>query len=638
MGAHFQISPGPVGGGPDNASYITRSQAAGEGSEVYHNAPESVEQAESWRETKIRFRSWAERVKVEEVARHGNRAGQARTHYRGLISYEETIETGAAKEDAREFLEEEFPKAQAVAVVHQDTDNTHVHIWISARKLNGKKVHIANGDLEEMHARMDEIYERRMEVPSQNAEKVRETKAFKRRAAAIKKMGIRKKELEEWAEANRPERATPPGPPVYREREERLRGQGLADGAEKRVERSQRREWEQAQDLISDAQNRVEESYERKQGRPEGAEPGAYRSDAAAQRGERPAGLGEQEAAGESEGADQHRAREESEGGRKRGREAGEKRERRGDVGDEGRAVSRDRSHVDDGDGGRGGAVAGSGGDSASSVGDDRGGVDGSSSSSRGGSGVGEGAGRVKREARRWVRVHLEARGGQVWTLKDKDLSTITDTGLLNRRQMIREREKKLEDLLQEKRRERAAPGSEGDLLRAKREALEEVLGKIREAKRQIERERRERPTGVEKSIRKALREASDCQRQKDRKGYLLRPQKQRLLEHLDRAKGLFEQMTEKRQEGYRARLSKRQTALRLDKVLEDALDEDRMSATEYAETRGNQEGEEADSGFGSSEDLERGKGKKQGSEDKSDDDKGNSPDRGRDRSRGRGR
>lgn len=262
----------------------------------------------------------------------------------------------------------------------------------------------------------------------------------------------------------------------------------------------------------------------------------------------------------------------------------------------------------------------------------------------------------MKREARRWVRAHLAARGGQVWTLKDKDLSTITDTGLLNRRQMIREREEELEDLLQEKRRERAAPGSEGDLLRAKREALEEALGKVREAKRQIERERRERPTGVEKSIRKALRNASDYQRQKDRKGYLLRPQKQSLLEHLDRAKGLFEQMTEKRQEGYRARLSKRQTARRLDEVLEDALDEDRMSASEYAETNaetgGKQEGEEADSGFGSSESRgknqedpeEREQGSEQRQESDSNDRSEESDDRsedggqGSDRGRGWGR
>ena len=81
MGAHFQIKPGPVGGGAANASYITRSQAAaGESSAVYHNAPEKIENADSWHETKVRFRSWAERTKAVEKAKHGNRAGQPRTH------------------------------------------------------------------------------------------------------------------------------------------------------------------------------------------------------------------------------------------------------------------------------------------------------------------------------------------------------------------------------------------------------------------------------------------------------------------------------------------------------------------------------------------------------------------------------
>jgi|APHM01.1.fsa_nt_gi Relaxase/Mobilisation nuclease domain. len=222
MGAHFSISPGAVGGGAANASYITRSQAAGEGDELYHNAPDAVENANSWRETKVQFRTWADRVEAKEKGRHGNRAGQPRTHYRAIVSYEEEVSTEAIQADVAEFLEEEFPQAKAVAVVHQDTDNSHAHIWMSARKTDGKKIHIGNGDLKEMHATMDRIYEERMGVRSRNAEKVEETKAFKRRLSQLKEEGASKEELRQWAEANRPSRATPPGPEVYREREERL--------------------------------------------------------------------------------------------------------------------------------------------------------------------------------------------------------------------------------------------------------------------------------------------------------------------------------------------------------------------------------------------------------------------------------
>lgn len=239
MGAHFQISPGPVGGGAANASYITRTAAAEEGDEVYHNAPESVENARDWREMKINFRAWAEQVKAEEVSAHGNRKGQPRTHYRMVISYEEKIPTEAVQEDVQEFLEEEFPDARAVGVVHQDTEKSHAHIWMSARKLDGKKVQIGDGDLQTMHATMDEIYERRMDVQSRNAEKIEETSKFKREYAKKRARGASEEELRQWAEANRPNRATPPDPEVYRERERRLEAQQEAvAGAGRRPKRS----------------------------------------------------------------------------------------------------------------------------------------------------------------------------------------------------------------------------------------------------------------------------------------------------------------------------------------------------------------------------------------------------------------
>lgn len=291
MGAHFSIKPGPVGGGPANASYITRSQAAGDGDELYHNAPEAVENADTWHETKIRLRSWAERVKAEEKARHGNRAGRPRTHYRAVISYEDItyedvsyedeIPTEAVKEDVAEFLEEEFPQAKAVAVVHQNTGNSHAHVWMSARKTTGEKVHIGNGDLKEMHATMDEIYERRMGVQSRNAEKVEETKELKRTLAKMKEEGASKKELSRWAQANRPDRATPPDREVYRQREKRLAktpegasedasGEFSGRVAPKRLlklkEKTERLE-EALQGLEEQAQESTEENRERNQDR-----------------------------------------------------------------------------------------------------------------------------------------------------------------------------------------------------------------------------------------------------------------------------------------------------------------------------------------------------------------------------------
>lgn len=293
MGGFVSISAGSVGSGAANASYITRSSAAEEGEEVYHNAPDDVREAETWEEMRIRFRSWADQVEAEEKIRHGNRAGQPRTHYRGVLSYEEKIPTEAVREDVQEFLEREFPEAQAVAVVHQDTDQSHAHIWMSARQIDEKKVHISNQDLKDLHATVDEIYERRMEVQSRNAQKYEETREFKRKYAELREQGASAKELKEWAEANRPERATPPGPSVYRERDRRPAVDDLA----KRADGIEEREFQALSELADRAEKHIDQrgAYERDQG-------GSERAEREASEGHSQAGPGEREAPGSGQG------------------------------------------------------------------------------------------------------------------------------------------------------------------------------------------------------------------------------------------------------------------------------------------------------------------------------------------------
>ena len=344
MGGFVKITPKGEAG-PQNANYITRPSAAEQGEVAYHNAPEDVEAAETWEETRVRLRSWAEQVKMEERARHGNRAGRARTHYRAVISYEEKIEAEAAREDAEKWLEEEFPEAQAVGIVHQDTDQTHVHIWMSARKLDGKKVHISNREMKELHATFDSIYERRMGVRSRNAEKIEETRRFKRRYAELREQGADATELKRWAEANRPDRADPPGPEVYRERDKRRLGQGTLKEArrdreprehqaEVSVER-EKRSAERKKKAVQRKRERLErveqevggsqsgqshepgQSHGRNEGGSSGSEPRARGGAREAEPGEREAegaGLGERDRGGQ--GGDQRR-----EGGDDRGDE-----------------------------------------------------------------------------------------------------------------------------------------------------------------------------------------------------------------------------------------------------------------------------------------------------------------------------
>ena len=244
MGGVVKITPRGSAGSA-NAEYITRNTAVVEQETVYHNAPEDVQQAQSWHETRIRMQTWAELTKAEERDRHGNRPGRARTHYRMILSYDDddiqNVAAHEAREDAEEFLKEEFPNSQAVAVVHQDTDNTHVHVWMSARKLNGNKVHISKQDLENIHSTFGDIHERRTNIKSRNVEKMRETREYKRRYAELKAQGASEKELHAWAEENRPDRVSPPGPKVYRDREKKRVGTETLKEA--RRERERREHW-----------------------------------------------------------------------------------------------------------------------------------------------------------------------------------------------------------------------------------------------------------------------------------------------------------------------------------------------------------------------------------------------------------
>jgi len=302
MGGVVKITP-RASAGAANAGYITRNTAVVEQETVYHNAPEDVQQAQSWHETRIRMQTWAELTKAEERARHGNRHGRARTHYRMILSYdddEDIQNVGAheAREDAQEFLEEEFPQAQAVAVVHQDTDNTHVHVWMSARKLDGNKVHISNKDLEKIHSTFDDIHEQRTQVKGQNLEKMAETRQFKEEYAQLEAQGASEEELKEWAEANRPERATPPGPKTYEKREERRVGTETLEEARRgrktrksRVEANVERAEREAERRSDDVEKK-KEWLEREQRKLQNQNPKSHGNEGRSTRSEPSAGAG----------------------------------------------------------------------------------------------------------------------------------------------------------------------------------------------------------------------------------------------------------------------------------------------------------------------------------------------------------
>lgn len=97
---------------------------------------------------------------VEKAAEKPKKPRQVRTHYRLIASWEgkETSENAAA--EVKIYLERQFPKARAIIAVHQDTDDTHAHVWIDARQTDGKKIHLKDKQFESLDEKWTEQYDR----------------------------------------------------------------------------------------------------------------------------------------------------------------------------------------------------------------------------------------------------------------------------------------------------------------------------------------------------------------------------------------------------------------------------------------------------------------------------------------------
>ena len=113
-GTFIKIAAGAGGAAAANVDYITREQAVKDREEgvLLQNMPEEVEQAKGqgrYRELRGELHAYAEMRQDVERARHGNRKGQARTHYRAVVSFEREIDTARALEMTRQRLDETMP-------------------------------------------------------------------------------------------------------------------------------------------------------------------------------------------------------------------------------------------------------------------------------------------------------------------------------------------------------------------------------------------------------------------------------------------------------------------------------------------------------------------------------------------------
>jgi hypothetical protein len=130
-----------------NVDYIMRDSACE--SVSFHNLDEL--RGDTDFDSKVNARSYAYNREDEE---------KGRTHYRVILSFDGKETSEKAQEMAAEFLKENFPDARGIVAIHQDTDNTHAHIWLDARQLDDKKIHSPKDHINQLSSSWQQQYDR----------------------------------------------------------------------------------------------------------------------------------------------------------------------------------------------------------------------------------------------------------------------------------------------------------------------------------------------------------------------------------------------------------------------------------------------------------------------------------------------
>src|SRR6266404_421691 len=143
------------------------------------------------------------------------KAKGGRTHYRLILSFDVPASNSQIRELTNEFLKETFPKAIALGGIHRDTEHPHVHLYLHARQIDGRKIYLAKNQYTSIDEKWAKIYSEfagERSVYVQHLRKKEETKQWKLAAA----------------EAYRKGEPIPPKPERDNDRRERLAEQRLS--------------------------------------------------------------------------------------------------------------------------------------------------------------------------------------------------------------------------------------------------------------------------------------------------------------------------------------------------------------------------------------------------------------------------
>ncbi len=169
-----KFTVGRRGASRRHASYITRESACH--SISFYNLDEL--HGENDFENRVNAISHAYAREDIETAK----SERGRTHYRIILSWDRKEETDAAKEQAHEFLKENFDKGRGFVAVHQDTEHTHAHVWLDARTNDGRKLHIGKSVYRQLDESWAKQYDRnyQTEYAKEYQAKKQQTRQWKR--------------------------------------------------------------------------------------------------------------------------------------------------------------------------------------------------------------------------------------------------------------------------------------------------------------------------------------------------------------------------------------------------------------------------------------------------------------------------
>ncbi len=143
------------------------------------------------------------------------KAKGGRTHYRIILSFDVPATNSQIRDLTNQFLKETFPKAIAFGAIHRDTEHPHVHLYLHARQMDGRKIYLAKNQYASIDEKWAKIYSEfagDRSVFVEHLHKKEETRQWKFAAA----------------EAYRKGEPIPPKPERDNDRRERLAEQRLS--------------------------------------------------------------------------------------------------------------------------------------------------------------------------------------------------------------------------------------------------------------------------------------------------------------------------------------------------------------------------------------------------------------------------